>query len=61
MACHIICWYQGNKNNVLGPIIDYLFYRSQSAQNGGKNFVLVAIVSDVDKDVIEGSDGVDHM
>ena len=46
--------------------IENIFWRSKpynpgSKDGGGENFVVHAFISDVEQDVVEGLDGIEHM
>ena len=38
-----------------------VIYRSLPVKAGGSHFELIAIVTDVEQNVTEGSDGIEHM
>ena len=45
------------RNSNQGQVI----YRSLPVKAGGSHFELIAIVTDVEQNVTEGSDGIEHM
>ena len=50
---------------ILSVISNQLFrsndFDPQKEDLGGKNFILFAIMSDVEQDIVLGSDGIEHM
>ena len=62
----ITCFYQGFQAERNSLIFTFASFRSAdydpSKENlGGRNFGLFAFVTDVDDDVIVGSDGIEHV
>ena len=62
----ITCFYQGFQAELNILVLHFVSFRSAdydpSKQNlGGRNFGLFAFVTDVDDEVIVGSDGIEHV
>ena len=59
--CYLSTWFSNNFTNDNISSSRSKPYNSDSEDKGGETFVLLAFVTDVDQDVEEGMDGIEHM
>ena len=56
-----ILWTTMNSSKKANSNQAKVIYRSLPVKAGGSHFELIAIVTDVEQNVTEGSDGIEHM